>query len=382
MRIGIDFRPAMFSSTGFGRYVLELARALGRVERAGAAFEIKLFGDALRGFRHEGRCREVIADSRARLYRKRFPGRLLLWLSKLGYSVESRLDGIDVFHYTDFVYPPVLRAPTVVTIHDLSFEVDTAFHGSAFRDSVRPRVERSLARAARVIVPGVETRERLAKHYGFDPARVDVVPYGCEHLRRVAPDVAGAAIWLETRGIAAPFALCVGTIEPRKNHARLLRAFARALREIPHHLVIVGSYGWLHDEVRIELAKLESSGRVHVLENASDELLRGLYDRTEFAVYPSLYEGFGFPAVEALALGVPLITTTGGSLGEVVGRAAEICDPRAEESIAHALLSVATRPERRADLRARGLERAAELSWQRCAEGHLESYRRATGSAT
>lgn len=375
MRIGIDFRPAMFTRTGFGRYVLELSRALGEPEFAG--HEIKLFGDAWRRFEYEQRVREVIEGSRARLFRARFPGRLLELLARFGYSVESRLSGIDVFHYTDFVFPPVKRAAVVTSIHDVSFEVDTSYHGPEFKRHVRPRVERVLARAHAVIVPGEETRQRLAMHYGFDPSRVHVVPYGSEHLLAIPPREQLADARLARLGIAAPFILCVGTIEPRKNHARLLRAFQSLLRAIPHHLVVVGGFGWLCDDVRTELAALSGSKRVHVIEDCEDGELRALYARCEFAVYPSLYEGFGFPAVEALALGVPLVTTRGGSLFEVVGDAAEFCDPLDERSIAEAMLRIASSPERRDTAKRRGLARAAELSWASSARGHLRAYRAA-----
>lgn len=375
MRVGIDFRPAMFSRTGFGRYVLELARALASRDDV----DLSLFGDAFRSFDHEERVIAAVRGTRARLFRSRFPGRLLNLLSRFGYAADTRLGGVDVFHYTDFVFPPVKRAPIVATVHDLSFEVDESWHGPEFRASVHPRLARILARASRVIVPGVETRERLERHYGFDPSRVDVVPYGSEHLAAVVPNPDLARARLSRLGIdeATPFVLNVGTIEPRKNHLRLLRAFEPMMRDLPHHLLIVGGFGWRCDVVRTELARLASTRRIHVIEDASDAELRALYDQAAFAIYPSLYEGFGFPAVEAMACGVPLITSRGGSLGEVVGDGAEFCDPEREESIAAAMLRVATDESLREELIRRGSRRAAKLSWERCAAGHVASYSRA-----
>lgn len=374
MRVGIDFRPAMFSRTGFGRYVLELARALAVRED----IELSLFCDAWRRFDHEERVIAALRGTRARIRRTRFPGRLLNLLARLGYAADTRLGGVDVFHYTDFVYPPVKRAPIVATVHDLSFEVDESWHGPAFRASVHPRLARILARAARVIVPGIETRDRLARHYGFDASRVDVVPYGAEHLAAVPPREDLAAARRSKLGIddATPYALNVGTIEPRKNHLRLLRAFERVARDLPHHLLIVGGYGWRCEDVRAELARLASTRRVHVIEDASDGELRALYDRAAFAIYPSLYEGFGFPAVEAMACGVPLITSRGGSLGEVVGDGAEFCEPEDVDSIATAIERLASNTALRADLVARGKRRAGLLSWSSSAAGHVATYRK------
>lgn len=375
MRIGIDFRPAMFSRTGFGRYVFELSRALAAREDV----DLSLFGDAWRRFDHEERVIAAIRGERVRLLRTRFPGRLLNLLAHLGYAADTRLGGVDVFHYTDFVYPPVKRAPIVATVHDLSFEVDPNWHGPAFRASVHPRLARILSKASRVIVPGSETRLRLVQHYGFDPERVDVAPYGSEHLGAIEPRDDLALSRLTRLGITegTPFILNVGTIEPRKNHVRMLRAFERVARDMPHHLLIVGGFGWLCDDVRAELARLASQRRVHVIADASDEELRALYARAQIAAYPSLYEGFGFPAVEAMACGVPLVTSRGGSLGEVVGDGAEFCEPEDVDSIAAKLLAVASDAKLRDALIARGARRATELSWGSCAAHHVATYQSA-----
>lgn len=377
MKIGMDFRPALLSGTGFGRYTFELARALARLDGVGNDFELKLFGDAYHPVFHPERA-AAVAGPRATLKRLPIPGRLTHLLGPLGYGVDLRLGGVDVFHFTDLIFPPVRRAPTVITIHDLSFDVDSGFHGAEFGRTVRARLAAPFARASRFIVPAAETRDQLADRHRIPRERISVIPYGAEHFSAVAPLPQQEAAELRARsGIGERYALCVGTIEPRKNHARLLRAFERVGKDRDLHLVVVGKFGWLFDEVKELLERLRAGGRVHHLENATDAQLRSLYDGALFAVYPSHYEGFGFPVVEAMALGLPVITTRGGALAEVAGGAARICDPLDVDSIAAALDEFASDDAERGRFAALGRERAAAFTWRRCAELHLDAYRRA-----
>jgi glycosyltransferase involved in cell wall biosynthesis len=392
MKVGIDFRPALGSTSGFGRYTLELVKALGALgapaarDGSGAtrdAPELELFGDAFRVYPREREIRAALAAAGVadKLHRTRLPGRLLNLLALAGYDASRRLGRIDVFHYTDLVYPPVRDIPTVMTVHDVSFDVDPTFHDEGFARQLAPRFTRALSRAAAIIVPGAATADELTARYGVPRERIAIIPYGSEHVLAITPARAAAAARLARCRIATPYAIAIGTIEPRKNHARLLRAFAAVAAQIPHHLLICGSYGWRFEEFRAELARLEPAiaRRVHVATDVGDPELRALLEGAQFALYPSLYEGFGFPAVEALALGVPLLASHGGSLREVLGDAALVVDPTSDDSLAEGLLAIATSPALRESLATRGRARAAELSWRSCAQRHVAVYREVSG---
>lgn len=374
MRVGIDVRAALLSRTGIARYVTELTAALGAL--AAPELDLVLFGDSLAAAQNEpGR---LAARSGGRLVRARLPGRLYRTLGRLGVSVEARTGRLDVFHHTDLVFVPVRRARTVVTVHDVAFDVDRRFHGADFRRDVPGRLAAALAGAAAVVVPSAETGRQVVARYGVAEERITVVPHGADHAR-VAADPAAvqdAGDLLRARGAAGPVILCVGTLEPRKNHLRLLAAFDRFAREHPHVLVLAGGFGWLCDDVRARLAAAPKDRVVH-LPAADDRLLAALHAVAEFTVYPSLYEGFGLPVLESMARGVPVLTTRRGALPEVGGDAVEECDPEDVLSIERGLARLAGDPARRQELAARGTARAAAFTWRRSAAAHLAIYRAA-----
>lgn len=374
MKIGIDFRPVLFSRTGIARYVGEVVSGLGRL--GASDLDLRLFGDAWSREIDPARAARIVREGRATLVRRRFPGRLQRFLGPLGGTVARRL-GVDLFHVTDLAVPPLGDVPLVITIHDLAYEVDPSFHGAAFRRDVPARVRRVIDRAARVVTPSEETARQLRDRYGVEEPRLAVIPHAADHVRDPV-DVAAAeevGAWLSRAGVASPFVLSVGTIEPRKNHLRLLDAFERFAEGRSHTLVVAGSWGWEVDAVRERMSPMVEAGRVVHLDAFEDRLLPGLYDAAESMVYPSLYEGFGLPVLEAMERGCPVVTTSGGALGEVAGDAAVIVDGTDVAALAGALGRVADDPALRRDLAGRGRRRAAAFSWRRSAEAHLDLYR-------
>ncbi len=377
MRIGIDARPLLVSRTGIGRYVAELVRALGAL---GAGGDLLLYGDSWRPIQDAERVAEIVAQSGARLCRRHLPGRLARLLGRFGRGVDLRLGGVDVFHHTDLVFPPVARARTVVTVQDVVFDIDPSFHEPGFRRAVAPRLRAALEKASAVIVPSKETREQVAARYAVPAEKLHLVPHGAEHV--LAPGAAAASEveeLLECAKVARPYILSVGTIEPRKNHVRLLAAFERLTSALPHTLVLAGGFGWLCAEARARIAALSRTGRVVHFADLEDRFLPGLYQRADFTVYPSRYEGFGLPVLESMALGVPVVTTRGGALPEVGGDAAVYAGAEDEAALAEAMLRVAESAELRQRLAAAGKEQAAAFSWRRSAEAHAAIYRAVAG---
>ena len=232
-------------------------------------------------------------------------------------------------------------------------------------------------RAARVITGSEHTKGELVELLGVEPARVAVTPYGVSPRFRTM-DVDAA--WLRERfGIDRRYVLCVGTLEPRKNMVGALRAFREVARTVDDVLlVLVGGGGWRNAEFEAELGDRD---RLCLTGHVSDEELARLYAGASCFLYPSLYEGFGLPVLEALASGTPVVTSDRASLPEVVGDAGLSVSPQDVDALADAVTRVLTDPDLAADLRRRGLARAALRTWDSCAAATVAVYSDVIGEA-
>lgn len=281
--------------------------------------------------------------------------------------------GADLLHCPVGVASTRSRVPLVVTVNDVMALEHPDWFTRANALQQRLVLPRAVAAAANVIVPSHYTRERLLAKSRIDPWRVDVVPYGVGPP--FAPGRADPAA-LERLGVKSPYVLTVGTLQPRKNIPAALTAFERATAEgSPHTLVVAGARGWRDDAVAGMLRK----PRIHLLGAVEDEQLVELYRGADCLVFPSLYEGFGFPVLEAMACGTPVVCSDRTSLPEVADDAAVLVDPDDGAAFAAALTEVLSSPARRSELAESGLARAREFSWSRCADLTAAVYRRAAG---
>ena len=279
------------------------------------------------------------------------------------------LADLDIVHATSAAVPPRGGRPLVATVHDLAFRHYPDAYPAAGR-RYHDRAARIVAgEAARVIAVSQATADDLTELYGVEPARISVVPLGVEPPG--AADQPAAARLLADLGVRGPFLLAVGTMEPRKNLPRLLAAFGEVTDELPDHfLVVAGPVGWgptlrpTWDSVRVKLA-----GPV------GDPVLRALYRTAEGLAYPSLYEGFGLPVVEAMAHGLPVLTSDRSSLPEVAGDAAVLVDPLDRGAIAKGLVRLVTDSALRRRLADAGPRRAARFTWPATAAGTWAAYR-------
>jgi glycosyltransferase involved in cell wall biosynthesis len=298
----------------------------------------------------------------------------------------------SLFFTPDFTLPRAGRTPSILTVHDLSFIAHPECADAGLRRYLGAEVPRSLKQAAAVVAVSETTARALTAVFGVDPARIEVVPNGVDAMFIPLPEADGRA------GIPPPFGLCdaylltVGTLEPRKNYSRLLQAFALLTKR--HHrtegvppgasrasgpslqLAIVGREGWQFEPIFRDVARLGLEDSVRFFTNASDSDLLTLYQRASAFVYPSLYEGFGIPPLEAMACGIPVASSTGGALPEVLGEAAVYFDPLNVQAMSEAIERVLTDDTCRHDLSERGLARAGTYTWDRAGRAALSLFRR------
>lgn len=375
MRIGVDYTSAARQSAGIGRFTRELIRAALALDTDNE-YRLLVAGRQPIAAAHlpppSRRCCLVQTPvSERNLVR--------LWHRlQVPLPVEVFLGRLDIFHSPDFVLPPVARAVKVLTIHDLSFLRVPECADPRLRWYLGQVVPRSVRRADFLLADSQSTRHDLIELLGVPPDRVQVIYGGVD--ARFAP-VEEAETLRRVRNRYArgrPYILAVGTLEPRKNYPTLIRAFARAREEarLPHVLVIVGRKGWVYDPIFAAVDELSLHEDVLFPGFVPDEELPALYSAADVLVTPSFYEGFGLPALEAMACGAPVIVSDVSSLPEVVGDAGVRIDPRDEAGLADALLRVVQDSALRAALRAAGLERARQFTWEGAARELLSVYAR------
>ena len=318
------------------------------------------------------------------------PGRFTLGLapralSMLGMTLAARplarrfADGLDVLHHPMTIPLPRARGiPVVQTLQDMQHREHPEYFSRAELAFRRLAYDGGARRADRVITATAHARDQIVEHLGIDPGRIDVIPHGLDHARFAPPPVPADAELLAPLQLPGRFVFYPANMWPHKNHERLIAAIALTeRREV--HLVLTGQdYGGL-DELRERARRAGVHERIHHLGHVPAGLLPPLYRAAAGLVFPSLFEGFGIPVIEAMACGCPVATSDRSALPEVVAGAGLLFDATDPADIARAIDALAA--EDRAPRAAAGLARAAEFSWERCAAEHLASYRAAVRSA-
>ena len=365
--------------TGIGRYALELARGLPehpqmarvRYFSLGRWTALQTLQGAERApLNQRPSLRSVLAGNRAAVQAFRL---LMPTLQRLRLRSEQGA----IYHSPNFFLPP-FPGRTVTTVHDLSHHIYPQFHPPARIDYMRRMLPASLARASHVITVSESARQDLITHFGHPPERITAIPLGANPAFRphsaaeLAPVL--ARLGLQAQG----YSLYVGTIVPRKNLDRLLDAYEtlpEALRA-RYPLVMAGSPGWRSEHTHARMAQAASAGWLHYLRYVAQADLPALYAGARLFVYPSLYEGFGLPVLEAMASGVPVVTSSVSSLPEVVGDVALSLAPQDTDALIAALLQGLQDDACRGAAMAAGPQRAARFTWERCVNQTVALYGR------
>ncbi|HHS50409.1 MAG TPA: glycosyltransferase family 1 protein [candidate division Zixibacteria bacterium] len=282
-------------------------------------------------------------------------------------------NGIDVLHGPNFYLPLRGKTPSAVTVHDLSAQFFPSHHSLKHRLS-QAFLKPSIKRADAIIAVSKATADEIARYRPSYAGKVRVVHNGVDERFTPAPLSEIECIRVKF-GLPERFILFVGTLEPRKNVQRLVEAFAEIRHRVPQKLIIAGGKGWLYDDIFASVRQLGIEDSVMFIGYVPFEDLPALYSSADVFCYPSLYEGFGLPVLEAMACGTPVVTSNLSSMPEVAGDCAILVDPSSAESIADGLRRLAQDDALREDFKARGLARAKEFTWQNCARKTLDIYR-------
>jgi glycosyltransferase involved in cell wall biosynthesis len=363
MHIALDGMPLNQQLTGVGHYTLELARALAATS-ANDEYEVvsplsfvPLAGETVNGELPNLRFVQAKVGVVSRHW----------WTVGLPRYVQKR--SFDVFHGTNFEVPLWKKCATVLTIHDLSLLLHSHAHEQSRVRRARRRLPLMARAATMIVTPGESVRDEVIERLKIPSTQVVAIP---EAARRVfhpmTPDATS-----ETRqrlGIADEFLLYVGTIEPRKNLNKLVQAFVEIARTRKGslQLVLAGREGWMTEELFELVRRSGMNDAIKFTGYLSDEDLRALYNSCLAFMYPSFYEGFGLPPLEAMACGAPVIAGRIPSVEAVTGSAACLIDPNSVSDLVVSIRELLNNEGRRRELSLAGLKRASEFSWERTAE--------------
>jgi glycosyltransferase involved in cell wall biosynthesis len=296
---------------------------------------------------------------------------------------QLRIDRPDLLH-VQYTAPLGCPVPVVVSVHDVSFLDHPEFFNWSRQLQLRYTVERTVRSAARVLTPSEFSRDAVIRHYGLPADRVVAIPYAVSPVfRPIARETAKEFVRARF-GLPEPFAIMVSDVQIRKNQAGLVRAFAHMLRahpELPHHLVLVGQQTAYAAKVRAAAESEGISPRVHFTGFVSDDELLQLYGACDLFAFPSFYEGFGIPILEAMACGRAVACSRTSAMLEVADGAALVFDPASTEDVARAMSDLLLDAELRMRMERLGLQRAAQFSWEQSARKTLEIYYEVAGSA-
>jgi glycosyltransferase involved in cell wall biosynthesis len=371
MLVSLDAIPLAAPRTGVGHYTFELARHLALLAPAD---EFELVSPFPIATAFSGQTEQDLPTNLRTVHAKVNSLRRR-WFA-VGLPLYLRQSGTDLFHGTNYEVPLWGKRPSVLTIHDLSLLLHADTHEARLVRRGRRRLP-LMARAASVIItPSESVRREVLAHLRIKPSKVVSIPEAPRDIFR--PVAAEETVEVRRRlEIEDDFILFVGTIEPRKNLLTLLKAFEEILRSTSHspQLVIAGKEGWLMDELSAYIKKSDIENRLRFTGYLTDEELRALYSSCRVFVYPSLYEGFGLPPLEAMACGAPIIASRIPSIVEAVGPdAARLISPTDVQALAQSINEILSDENERRQLARTGQQRASTFTWEKTARATLAVY--------
>lgn len=371
MRIALDGVPLTTPKTGIGHYTYELARGLAALA---PEYEFELVAHTPIETIVEGAFDDPWPANLRSVHAKANALSSRWWA--IGLPLYVQRNGITLFHGTNYKVPLWNRCRTIATIHDLSLLLHPHTHEAELVRRARRSLPAMSRMASKIITDSESVKREICEHLRVRPEKIAVVPLAPRRAFR--PIEVGQAGEIRRRlGVEADFLLFVGTVEPRKNLLTLVRAFEELMRhtDLRPQLVIAGQKGWLTEELFTLIEQSGLSPRILFTGYISDEDLAALYSSCRVCVYPSLYEGFGLPPLEAMSCGAPVVTSRIPVIRETVGEAARLIEPTNVSELTDCIVELWGSDGERKRLSALGKIRAAEFTWERTARLTLDVYR-------
>jgi len=370
MKIGIDATPLPAQPFGAGKYIIELIRHL---PLQTSAHRFVVFATPS-GRRQIG---DLPTKNLEWVAAPDLPSSLRLVWEQIRLPALARRHGLDLLHSLHYTSPYTLPCPSVVTFHDMTFFLFPKLHTRTKRFLFPRLIRLSARRASALIANSGSTRRDAMRILGMPPNRIQVTPLGVSKVFQPIRDPQILANSRRRFGLPDAFILFVGLIEPRKNLPLLLKAYAQLVERgdsfLPS-LVLAGKKGWGCRQVERLVETLHLQDKVHFAGYFPDDELPIVYNLAQALVYPSTYEGFGFPPLEAMACGTPVIATDVAALAENIGQAGLLIPPLDEHALMEALQTLLSDPGLQMRLTQAGIKRAADFSWERTARLTLQIY--------
>jgi glycosyltransferase involved in cell wall biosynthesis len=374
MHVGINYTSALRQSAGIGRYTRGLVGALANLDSQNQYTLIVSKDSPL----------ESLFPLPSNFTLKVLPlsERLLtiLWHRlNLPLAIDRWAGPFDLFHSPDFVLPPLGKTPGLLTVHDLSFMKHPDGAAPKLRRWLNKVVPDSVARAHHILADSQSTKYDLQTLLGVNPAKISVVGAGVEPRFKPInnPEILNRV--RQRYHLPDQFILSLGTLEPRKNFEGLIHAFNNLQADFPKlHLVIAGGKGWLYNSIFTAAAQSPATERIHLIGFVADEDLPALYSLAHIFAFPSHYEGFGIPVLEAMACGTPVVTADNSSLPEIAGQAALLVPAIDIEALTEVLGLFYTDPSLRERCIRAGLDRPPKFTWAGAAQKLLAIYQQIT----
>ncbi len=372
MHIGINYTSALRQGAGIGRYTRGIVNALARLDEENT-YTLVTSKDSpsekLPPFPPNFKVKTLSLSER---------WLTILWhRANLPLAIDRWAGPFELFHSPDFVLPPLSRAPGLVTVHDLSFMMHPDGALPQLRTWLNRVVPQSVERAAHVLADSHSTKIDLQTLLNVPAQKITVVEAGVEPRFKPVANTNTRHTVREKYQLPEQFVLGLGTLEPRKNFEGLIAAFNQIQSDFTGlHLVIAGGKGWLYESIFAAVEQSPARERIHLIGFVADEDLPALYSQARLFAYPSFYEGFGIPVLEAMACGIPVVTANNSSLPEVANDAALLVDAKNTDALAQAMSVLCVDSSLREQCVARGLKQATRFTWEQAAKKLLAVYQR------
>lgn len=372
MKIGIEATAAVKKLGGVSEYTYNLIKALAKIDQKNdyELVNFSFFRGDLEEFPE--------LPPNFKIKNINIPNKILnfFWNNFNWLKLDYFLPDCDVIFCPNFLVPPTRNRDLIFTVHDLSFLHFPNWFLKEDQIKFKTALEKNLPRAKKIIAVSKNTKKDLVEILKVNPEKIAVTPLAADEIFHKKLNSQKQIEVLAEYKILEPYILYLGTLEPRKNVSRLVEAFANLSKKFPKlNLVLAGRKGWLYEEIFQKVRDFNLSDKVIFTDTVAKDERPYLYAGAEVFVYPSLFEGFGLPPLEAMACGAPVVTSNLSSIPEVVGKAALFIDPYNVEEISLVIEKILKNPRLRADLIKKGKIQAKKFSWEKTAEKTLEVFR-------